>query len=155
MGIDRNIAYTKRKYHSGCMWGGVIKGLAGIKFSGSDNIVGVIRIKILKKNKKIINPVTSLDVKNGWNGKLSNFEGIPKGFFEPCSCKNTKCIILVRVKIKGATKWNTKNRCKVGLSTEYPPQIHCTISIPTYGIAVTKFVITVAAQNDICPHGRT
>merc|ERR1719244_411939 len=27
--------------------------------------------------------------------------------------------------------------------------------VPTYGIAETKFVITVAAQKDICPHTST
>jgi hypothetical protein len=26
---------------------------------------------------------------------------------------------------------------------------------PKYGIAESRFVITVAAQKDICPHGRT
>jgi hypothetical protein len=29
------------------------------------------------------------------------------------------------------------------------------ISFPTYEIADRKFVITVATQNDSCPHGRT
>jgi hypothetical protein len=29
------------------------------------------------------------------------------------------------------------------------------IDSPKYGIADNKFVITVAPQNDICPHGRT
>ena len=29
------------------------------------------------------------------------------------------------------------------------------ISFPTYGIADRRFVITVAPQNDIYPHGRT
>ena len=29
------------------------------------------------------------------------------------------------------------------------------MSVPTYGTADTKFVITVAAHNDICPHGNT
>lgn len=27
--------------------------------------------------------------------------------------------------------------------------------VPMYGIADSKFVITVAPQNDICPHGST
>lgn len=36
-GIDRRIAYANRKYHSGWMWGGVTKGLAIKKFSGSMN----------------------------------------------------------------------------------------------------------------------
>jgi hypothetical protein len=29
-GIDRNIAYANKKYHSGCIWAGVTKGFAGI-----------------------------------------------------------------------------------------------------------------------------
>jgi hypothetical protein len=27
--------------------------------------------------------------------------------------------------------------------------------VPRYGIADNRFVITVAPQNDICPHGKT
>ena len=38
---------------------------------------------------------------------------------------------------------------------ENPPQIHSTIDVPIYGLVETKLVITVAPQNDICPHGRT
>ena len=38
LGIDRRIAYAKRKYHSGWMWTGVTKGLAGVKLSGSPRI---------------------------------------------------------------------------------------------------------------------
>lgn len=34
-GMDRRIAYAKRKYHSGLMWAGVTRGLAGVKLSGS------------------------------------------------------------------------------------------------------------------------
>lgn len=55
----------------------------------------------------------------------------------------------------GKIKWNVKNRVRVALSTENPPQIHWTRSIPTYGAADRRLVITVAPQNDICPHGRT
>lgn len=43
----------------------------------------------------------------------------------------------------------------MALSTENPPQIHCTSVSPMYGTADSKFVITVAPQNDICPQGRT
>lgn len=39
-GIDRRIAYAKRKYHSGLMWGGVTIGLAGVKLSGSPKRLG-------------------------------------------------------------------------------------------------------------------
>lgn len=34
-GMDRRIAYANRKYHSGLMWAGVTRGLAGMKLSGS------------------------------------------------------------------------------------------------------------------------
>lgn len=34
-GIDRRMAYANRKYHSGLIWGGVTRGLAGVKLSGS------------------------------------------------------------------------------------------------------------------------
>jgi hypothetical protein len=43
----------------------------------------------------------------------------------------------------------------VALLIENPPQIHFTNSFPIYGIADNKFVITVAPQKDICPHGNT
>jgi hypothetical protein len=57
--------------------------------------------------------------------------------------------------IKGIRKWNVKNRLRVALLTANPPQTHSTKILPTYGIADNKFVITVAPQNLICPHGRT
>lgn len=38
---------------------------------------------------------------------------------------------------------------------ENPPQSHWTIKFPIYGIVEVKLVITVAPQNDICPHGNT
>ena len=56
--------------------------------------------------------------------------------------------------INGRIKWKAKNRVKVALSTEKPPQIHSTKFMPIYGIA-ERLVMTVAPQNDICPHGRT
>lgn len=43
----------------------------------------------------------------------------------------------------------------MGLSTENPPQAHSTSVCPMYGMAENRFVITVAPQNDIWPHGRT
>lgn len=52
-------------------------------------------------------------------------------------------------------KWKAKNRVRVALSTENPPQIHSTRLVPIYGIADSKLVITVAPQKDICPHGKT
>lgn len=40
-----------------------------------------------------------------------------------------------------------KNRFKVALSTANPPQSQVTIDCPIYGIADSRFVITVAPQN--------
>ena len=57
--------------------------------------------------------------------------------------------------MKGRTKWKVKNRVRVALSTAKPPQIHCTNVVPRYGIADNRLVITVAAQNDICPQINT
>jgi hypothetical protein len=48
----------------------------------------------------------------------------------------------------GIRKCNAKNRVSVALSTANP-HTHWTISYPTYGIADSKFVITVAPQHDI------
>lgn len=30
LGIDRRIAYANRKYHSGLIWGGVLRGFASV-----------------------------------------------------------------------------------------------------------------------------
>ena len=43
----------------------------------------------------------------------------------------------------------------MALSTANPPHIHSTNVLPIYGMAENRFVITVAPQNLICPHGRT
>jgi len=43
----------------------------------------------------------------------------------------------------------------VDASTANPPHIQVTTSWPTYGMAENRFVITVAAQKDIWPHGST
>ena len=61
----------------------------------------------------------------------------------------------IAMMINGRIKWKAKNRVRVALSTENPPQIHSTKFVPMYGIADKRLVMTVAPQNDICPHGRT
>lgn len=48
-----------------------------------------------------------------------------------------------------------KNRVRVALSTEKPPQIHSTSVVPIYGTADRRLVMTVAPQKDIWPQGRT
>ena len=56
--------------------------------------------------------------------------------------------------MKGRMKWKAKNHVSVALPTEKPPQIHSTRVVPIYGIAESRFVMTVAPQN-ICPQGST
>lgn len=40
LGTDRRMAYAHKKYHSGLIWGGVDRGFAGMKFSGSLKVCG-------------------------------------------------------------------------------------------------------------------
>lgn len=56
---------------------------------------------------------------------------------------------------KGRRQCRAKKRVRVGFETAKPPHTHSTRSFPKKGIADNKLVITVAAQQDICPHGRT
>lgn len=63
LGIDRKIAYANKKYHSGWMCGGVTRGLAGMKFSGSDRRYGKIKTKVVKIVITIINPKMSFQEK--------------------------------------------------------------------------------------------
>lgn len=86
---------------------------------------------------------------------MSIDELIPHGLFEPVSWRNKMWTIVIAVMIKGKMKWKAKNRVSVGLSTEKPPQIHWTNISPISGKAERRLVITVAPQNDICPHGNT
>lgn len=48
------------------------------------------------------------------------------------------------VKTNGSKKCKEKKRFKVGFSTQKLPQMNVTMSLPTQGIAESKFVITVA-----------
>lgn len=59
-GIDRKMAYTHRKYHSGWMWIGVTRGLASKKFSGSARRFGLKRIIIINAERAMIYPRASL-----------------------------------------------------------------------------------------------
>lgn len=155
LGILRKIAYANRKYHSGWMWMGVLSGLAGIKFSGSVEIYGEMLITMENINKVIINPKRSFDVKNGWNWILSLFIEIFTGFDDPFVCKVNMWMIVIAVIMNGSKKCSEKKRVSVGALTENPPHSHFTIIFPQIGIADSILVITVAAQNDIWPHGKT
>lgn len=59
-GMDRRMAYANRKYHSGLMWGGVARGLAGVKFSGSPSRFGENRAKVVSGISISTNPSRSL-----------------------------------------------------------------------------------------------
>lgn len=83
------------------------------------------------------------------------FEFNPVGLFDPVSCRKSRCTNVRPIMANGRIKWKVKNRVRVALSTENPPQIHCTNVLPMYGMAESKLVITVAPQKDIWPHGRT
>lgn len=62
LGIERRMAYANRKYHSGLMCGGVFKGLAGEKLSGSPRESGEKRVRIRSVKRRNINPKVSLMV---------------------------------------------------------------------------------------------
>ena len=55
---------------------------------------------------------------------------IPEGLLDPVSCRNRRCTIARAAMMKGRMKWNAKNGVRVALSTEKPPQIHSTKSVP-------------------------
>lgn len=74
---------------------------------------------------------------------------------DPVSWRKRRWIIVAATMTKGNRKWKAKNRVRVALSTEKPPQIHWTSSFPMYGTADIRLVMTVAPQNDIWPQGRT
>lgn len=59
-GIERRMAYAKRKYHSGLICGGVTRGLAGMKLSGSPSRFGVNRAREERANRVIAKPNKSL-----------------------------------------------------------------------------------------------
>ena len=80
---------------------------------------------------------------------------IPVGLLDPVSWRNSGWTVASAVMMKGRIKWKAKNRGRVALSTEKPPQIHSTRVVSIYGIAERRLVMTVAPQDAICPHGST
>lgn len=55
---------------------------------------------------------------------------IPKGLFDPDSCRKVRWMRTRPVIINGRRKCKAKNRVRVGLSTENPPQAHSTRVCP-------------------------
>lgn len=60
LGIERRMAYANRKYHSGLMWGGVTRGLAGTKLSGSPRRLGEKRARQIRATSISVKPSRSL-----------------------------------------------------------------------------------------------
>lgn len=60
LGIERRMAYANRKYHSGLIWGGVTRGLAGVKLSGSPRRVGKKSARELRMIRAATKPRRSL-----------------------------------------------------------------------------------------------
>lgn len=65
-----------------------------------------------------------------WKGILFILLLVPNGLLEPVSWRKYKCKIIIIMIIKGRIKCNEKNRFKVALLIENPPQIHITIILP-------------------------
>lgn len=61
---------------------------------------------------------------------MSASEFSPIGLLEPVSCRNRAWSSVAAMIANGSRKWNAKNRVSVALSTENPPQIHCTRASP-------------------------
>lgn len=80
---------------------------------------------------------------------------VDKGLEDPSWCKKIRWDRASKPTSSGRMKCKEKKRFKVGWETEKFPQSHCMMSLPTYGIADSILVITVAPQKDICPQGRT
>jgi len=78
-----------------------------------------------------------------------------EGELLPLECNPVKCkTIKIRSK-KGRRKCREKKVFIVSVLTVKLPHTHLTTVSPTTGSTVTKLVITLAPQNDICPHGST
>lgn len=60
LGIDRRMAYANRKYHSGLIWGGVTRGLAGVKLSGSPKRLGKNNAREVRAMRRTAKPSRSL-----------------------------------------------------------------------------------------------
>jgi hypothetical protein len=58
-GIERRIAYTHKKYHSGLIWTGVTRGLATVKLSGSAKRFGSNSTSDINRVSAIMYPKAS------------------------------------------------------------------------------------------------
>lgn len=72
------------------MCGGVTKGFAGVKFSGSPSRFGENSASNVRASSIITNPRRSLYVKYGWKEILSASEFSPIGLLDPVSWRNRR-----------------------------------------------------------------
>ena len=85
---------------------------------------------------------------------MSASDEIPIGLLDPVSWRKSRWTLVSAAMMNGRMKWKAKNQVRVALSTENPPQIHSTKLVPIYGIAERRLLMTLAPQNDNCPHNR-
>ena len=137
------------------MWTGAFRGFAGLKFSISPKAFGEIKIIERIVVVTITIEIESFVVNVGLNFILSELVCVPVGLEDPFSWRKIRWVITITAINKGIMKWREKNRLIVGWEIDGPPQIQFTKSVPIIGMADNIPVITVAPQNDICPHGRT
>lgn len=62
---------------------------------------------------------------------MSASELRPRGLLDPVSWRKSRWMTVAPAIMKGNKKWKAKNRVRVALSTEKPPQIHWTRVFPT------------------------
>lgn len=134
---------------------GVDSGFAMFRFSTSPNMSGFFEIIITIARAVHTIGVRSFVRNIGLNLILSMLVLVPVGFEDPLSCSAIKWMITIAAIPIGRMKCREKNRFRVGCDTEKFPHIHSTSIFPIIGMAEKMFVITVAPQNDICPHGST
>lgn len=65
-------------------------GFAGVKFSGSPSMFGENMASAISGEIIRTAPRMSLSEKYGWNGILSQSDTIPRGLFEPVSCRKVR-----------------------------------------------------------------
>ena len=126
-----------------------------IKFSGSIKKKGWKNKENRRKENIQKNPNKSFKEKKGWKKETSNIFFNPKALFDNVAWRKIKWITTRKSKIKGNKKWKEKNRFRRMSLTLNLPHNHKTRNFPIIGITLIKFVITVAAQNLICPQGNT
>jgi len=72
------------------MWGGVTRGFAGVKLSGSPKRLGAKSARQVRPIRRATKPKRSLYEKYGWKEILSASELMPAGLLEPVSWRKIR-----------------------------------------------------------------